>query len=255
MPEFQNPKTFSIITVVYNGENVLQGTIESVITQTFQNFEYIIVNGLSKDKTSEIIEKYTDKISKIISEPDKGLYDAMNKGIRIASGDFLLFLNAGDQFYDKKVLEKIAQYATPDTDIIYGETMLVNDNRDELGTRSEKTTHRLPENLTRKSFRYGMSVCHQSIFVRRSVASVYIEKNLAADIHWIIAALKKSRKNVNAHTTVSAYLVGGISKQKQKQSLRDRFYILQEHYGVVSNIFNHTVIALRGLYFEIRKKI
>lgn len=254
MPEIQNTATFSIITVVYNGENVLEGTIESVITQTFKNFEYIIIDGASKDKTSDILKKYTSPISKIISEPDKGLYDAMNKGMRMASGDFLLFLNAGDRLYDKNVLDKIAQCITVDTDIIYGETMHVNDNRDKLGTRSEKTTHRLPKNLTWKSFRYGMSVCHQSIFVRRSVAPFYIEKNLAADIDWIIAALKKSRKNVNVHTIVSTYLIGGISKQKHNQSLKDRFLVLQKHYGIVSNIFNHAVIAVRGLYFEFRKK-
>ena len=255
MSEAQNPKKFSIITVVYNGENVLEDTIQSVITQTFKNFEYIIVDGASKDKTSDILKKYKHHISKIISEPDKGLYDAMNKGMRIASGDFLLFLNAGDRFYDNKVLEKIAKCAAPDIDIIYGETMLVNENREELGTRSKKTTHHLPENLTWKSFRNGMSVCHQSIFVRHSVAQFYIEKNLVADIDWIITALKKSRKNVNAHTIVSAYLVGGISKQKHNQSLKDRFFVLQKHYGIISNIFNHGVIAIKVFYFEIQNKI
>ncbi len=258
MPSNHQPTTgnrqpiFSIITIVYNGENVLKGTICSVINQTFQNYEYIIIDGASKDKTLDIIEKYADKITKIISEPDKGLYDAMNKGLNLATGDFVLFLNAGDRFYSNNVLEHIAAKITDDTDIIYGETMLVNDNREELGTRSEKTTHRLPENLTWKSFSYGMSVCHQSIFVHRTMTSHYIEKNLAADIDWIITAMKKSRITVNAHLIVSAYLVGGVSKQKLKQSLKDRFFVLQKHYGVLPNIFNHVMIALKALkYFVI----
>ena len=250
MPNTQYP-IFSIITIVYNGENVLEGTIGSVLHQTFQNYEYIIIDGASKDKTLDIIEKYADKITKIISERDNGLYDAMNKGLNLATGDFVLFLNAGDRFYSTDILKKIAAKITDDTDIIYGETMLVNDNREELGTRSEKTTHHLPENLTWKSFCYGMSVCHQSIFVRRTIASPYIEKNLAADIDWIITALKKSRKNVNAHTIVSAYLVGGISKQKHQQSLKDRFFVLQKHYGVLPNFFNHVVIALKALKYSV----
>ncbi len=242
---------FTIITIVYNSENVLEGTIHSVLNQTFQNYEYIIIDGASKDKTLDIIEKYADKITKMISEPDKGLYDAMNKGLNLATGDFVLFLNAGDRFYSTDILEKIAGKVTEDIDIIYGETMLVNDNREELGTRSDKTTHRLPENLTWKSFCYGMSVCHQSIFVRRTMASPYIEKNLAADMDWIITAVKKSRKNVNAHLIVSAYLVGGVSKQKHKQSLKDRFFVLQKNYGVLPNVFNHFVIALKALKYSV----
>ena len=242
---------FSIITIVYNSENVLEGTICSVITQTYQNFEYIVVDGASKDKTINIIDKYADKITKKISEPDNGLYDAMNKGMKMATGEFLIFLNAGDTFYNKAVLENISAQITDDTDIIYGETMLVNENREELGTRSKKTTHQLPENLTWKSFQFGMSVCHQSIFVRRTIASNYLEKNLAADIDWIITALKKSRKNVNAHLIISSYLVGGVSKQKHKQSLKDRYNVLKTHYGFWANIFNHGIITLKGMYFAL----
>src|SRR5271157_3624714 len=101
-----SPK-ISIITVVYNGEKVLLRTIESIANQTFRDIEYIIIDGSSKDGTVGIIENNNHSITKWISEPDKGLYDAMNKGLRMARGEYVLFLNAGDQFYEKNTLAKI----------------------------------------------------------------------------------------------------------------------------------------------------
>ena len=98
---------FSIITVTYNAEKVLEDTIQSVISQTYHHIEYIIVDGASKDGTLSIINRYRSRIHTVVSEPDKGLYDAMNKGIALASGDYLCFLNAGDCFHDDDTLQQM----------------------------------------------------------------------------------------------------------------------------------------------------
>jgi Glycosyltransferases involved in cell wall biogenesis len=97
---------FSIITVTYNAEKVIEKTIQSIVGQTYKNYEYIIIDGASKDSTLAIIDKYRDNVNKLISEPDKGLYDAMNKGIAAASGDYLCFLNAGDIFHERILFSK-----------------------------------------------------------------------------------------------------------------------------------------------------
>ena len=101
-----NPK-FSIITVTFNAGKVLEKTIQSVISQSYRNVEYILVDGKSKDNTLSIADTYKEWIHCLVSEPDKGLYDAMNKGIRLATGDYLCFLNAGDKFHDKDTLQRM----------------------------------------------------------------------------------------------------------------------------------------------------
>lgn len=106
MHNHPTPK-FSIITVTYNAEAVLEDTIQSVISQTYHHVEYILVDGASKDGTLSIIDRYRDRITRIVSEPDKGLYDAMNKGIRLATGDYLCFLNAGDSFHEDDTLQQM----------------------------------------------------------------------------------------------------------------------------------------------------
>ena len=121
--QYPHPK-FSVITVTYNAGKVLEDTIQSVIFQTYRNVEYIIVDGNSKDNTLEIVDKYRNRISQVISEPDKGLYDAMNKGIQLATGNYLCFLNAGDEFHDNETLQKIVHTlkGMELPDVIYGET-------------------------------------------------------------------------------------------------------------------------------------
>ena len=118
-----HPK-FSIITVTYNAGAVLEDTIQSVITQTYKNVEYIIVDGGSKDRTLQIVEQYKEHIHTVISEPDKGLYDAMNKGIKLATGDYLCFLNAGDELHEDDTLQLMVHSITEPTlpDVLYGDT-------------------------------------------------------------------------------------------------------------------------------------
>lgn len=254
---------FSIITIVYNGETFIEGTMKSVINQTFTDYEYIIVDGASKDSTISIVMDFAEKhplleksgrkpTIKWISEPDKGLYDAMNKGLRLATGDFVLFLNAGDWLFEPTTLEKIAAAATPTTDILYGETMLVDEVRQHIGTRSNITVQKLPKKLTWQSMRLGMVVCHQSFLPARKITPQYMEGNLAADIDWVIKCLKNAKNVTNTHTIVSEYLMGGVSKKQHQQSLKDRYAVLKTHFGIVQNVFNHVLITLRAVIFKVK---
>jgi glycosyltransferase involved in cell wall biosynthesis len=247
--------TFSIITIVYNGESLIEGTMQSVLNQTFTDYEYLIVDGASKDNTLSIVQEIAlnSPLSiKWISEPDKGLYDAMNKGLRLATGDFVLFLNAGDRLFEPTTLEKMAAAATPTTDILYGETMLVDDDRNHIGTRSDLTVQKLPEQLTWQSMRLGMVVCHQAFLPARKRAPQYIEANLAADIDWVIKCLKNAQNVTNTHTIISEYLMGGVSKKRHQQSLKDRYAVLETHFGTAKNFLNHIFITLRAVVFKIK---
>ncbi|MCC6723196.1 MAG: glycosyltransferase [Saprospiraceae bacterium] len=250
------PPLISIITIVYNGAYYFTGTARSVLAQTYPHIEYIIVDGGSTDHTVTAIklaELQNDKLlnAKIfrwISEKDKGLYDAMNKGLRMATGDFVWFLNAGDQLMAADTIEKMMQQYTPDTDVLFGETMLVTFTRHPLGTRSALTTQKLPTTLTWESLRNGMVVCHQAFVARRAIAPEYMPSNLAADIDWVIEVLKKSRKTVNTGMTLVNYLTGGVSKQRHRQSLKDRYEVLKKHYGQWPNLVAHAKIVLRAAF-------
>ncbi len=248
---------FSIITIVYNGENLIAGTMQSVLNQTFTDFEYLIIDGNSKDKTMDIVQAFKNKYPlsiKAISERDNGLYDAMNKGLKMAKGEFILFLNAGDHLFETTTLEKLANAASPSTDILFGETMLVDDNRNHIGTRTELTVQKLPYRLTWRSMRFGMVVCHQSFLARRKETPQYIEGNLAADIDWVIKCLKISKNQTNTHIIISKYLMGGVSKTRHWQSLKDRYNVLKTHFGWFPNLINHGIIVLRALIFKLKNR-
>ncbi len=248
---------FSIITIVYNGEKLIHGTMQSVLNQTFTDYEYIIIDGNSKDATFKIVQDFQEKYPlsvKAISEPDKGLYAAMNKGLALAAGDFVLFLNAGDHLFEPTTLGKLAECITPNTDILFGETMLVNDERQHIGTRSNLTVQKLPNKLTWRSLRLGMVVCHQSFLARRKLTPQYVEKNLAADIDWVIKCLKKTENSTNTHIVISEYLMGGVSKKQHQQSLKDRYAVLKTHYGFLPNLINHGLIILRALTFKLKNR-
>lgn len=242
--------TVSVITVVYNGKHFLSQTFESVFSQTYPHIEYIVVDGKSTDGTVDLIRANETRIARWISEPDKGLYDAMNKALKLATGDFVLFMNAGDLFQDKYVLEKLMTSAPADTDILYGDTMLVSEEGNEIGLRSKKTPHKLPENLSWKDFKFGMVVCHQSILIRRSIAPEYnLSHPFCADIDWIVKSLKTTQKIHNGNIVIARFLKGGITDKRLKKSLKDRFKVLSEHYGTVPTFFNHIWISLRALWF------
>lgn len=247
--------SFSIITVVFNGEALLPGTIESVRQQTYSNIEYIIVDGASKDGTQEIIRKAAQTMPNLkwMSEPDKGLYDAMNKGLRMATGDFVWFMNAGDHLHAADTVEKTAAMMTKETDVLYGETLLVNEARQPMGTMSELSTRRLPARLHWQHYLGGMLVVHQSFVARRSIAPLYIDNNLCADYDWCIRILQKSRENIYTGLILTNYLMGGMSKQRHRQSLKDRFAVMRKHFGLLPTLLAHGVIVLRAGWHRLRR--
>lgn len=154
---------FSIITITYNAEKELPATLKSVDSQTCTDFEHLIIDGASKDSTLELLRRTPNPRRQVFSEPDRGLYDAMNKGLARARGEFVIFLNAGDAFSAPNTLARYAAAATPDSDIIYADTRLVNSAREVVGRRHLN----VPEKLTFKSFARGMLVCHQAFCMRR----------------------------------------------------------------------------------------
>jgi glycosyltransferase involved in cell wall biosynthesis len=236
----------SVITIVYNNVRDIERTMLSVLNQAYPNIEYILVDGLSTDGTLGIIKKYKDRIAALISEKDEGIYDAMNKGLAAATGDYVIFMNSGDEFYAKDTVENVFA-AAEDADIYYGETEMINDAGQSLGQRR----HKAPKSFTWRSFKYGMSVSHQAIYIRRSLVEPYDRQyQLSADIDWIIRAAKKAKKIVNVNKYVAKYLVGGMSKTKHRQSLQERFDIMKRHFGLLPTIFNHAVIAFNlGWYW------
>jgi glycosyltransferase involved in cell wall biosynthesis len=248
-----NPTILSVITVVYNARELLDGTLRSVLAQTWPHIEYIVVDGGSSDGTAGLIAAHSARIARWVSEPDKGIYDAMNKGLVMAGGDFVCFLNAGDRFFSPDTVEKMMTQCGPQTDVLYGEVMLVDAARHHLGTRSELTAQKLPTRLSWKSLRMGMVVCHQAFAVRRSLAPPYIENNLAADIDWVIRVLKQSRETVHTGLVIAEYLQGGVSKQRHRRSLRDRYAILKDHYGFWANLFAHALIILRAVIHRLKR--
>ncbi len=241
----------TIITVVYNSENLIEKTILSVLNQTYQNIEYIIIDGNSKDKTVEIIKKYESKLAYWKSEPDNGLYDAMNKGLAKATGDYICFLNSGDQLYSNDILEKAFGNLSGFPDIVYGETMIIDLRGNEIGLRRLKA----PEKLTWKSFREGMLVCHQSIYVKKEIASEYdLKYRIASDFDWVLKALKSAGTVHNSGLILTKFLDGGINKKNIPRGLAERFRIMTIHYGFFSTLFRHLSIGTRFFFYFLKNK-
>lgn len=244
----------SIITITYNAEQFLERTIQSILAQTDQNFEYIIIDGKSKDGTLAIAENYKSRVNKLISEPDKGLYDAMNKGLKNASGDFVWFMNAGDEINDYQAVEKIYKAISDKIDVLYGDTYFVDDAGNIQGLRSEITPHRLPKELKWRDMKLGMLVCHQAFIARKSIAPLYMENNLSADVNWEIECLKQAREVKYLDFVVAKYLTGGISNKQLKRSLLDRYKVLKKHFGLIGAFSAHVQILFRGLGLIVKKR-
>lgn len=244
-----NPK-LSVITIVYNNVKDIERTMLSVLNQTYSNIEYIVVDGASTDGTVEKINNYKNRLAIFISEQDRGIYDAMNKGLALATGDYILFMNSGDEIYAPETVAEVFA-AAPSGDIYYGETEMYDQNWKSLGQRR----HRAPEHFDWHSFKLGMNVSHQAIYIKRSLTTPFdLRYKYSSDIDWIIKAAKKSSNVVNTHLYVAKYLVGGISKKKHLESLRERFQILSHYYGFIPTVINHFLIALNLAQYFLRHR-
>lgn len=236
---------FTIITVTYNAEKWLERTILSVLSQSYSAIEYIIIDGGSIDKTTKIIEQYKAGIAYSVSEPDKGLYDAMNKGLKQATGDYVWFINAGDTLYSADTVQGIVNKLAKRNnipDVIYGETEIVDAESNVLGMRRLKA----PKALTWKSFKMGMLVCHQSFIARRLIAPEYDQTyRFSSDFDWCIRCLKQASDIRNMNMTLSHFLDEGMTSNNRKASLKERYNIMCNYYGKVTTVLLHGWFAIR----------
>lgn len=236
---------FSIITVTYNAASVITPTLQSVKAQHFSDFEHLIIDGASKDDTVKIAQNAGIEQLRVLSEPDKGLYDAMNKGLRRATGKYLIFLNAGDAFADGDTLDRLAECAKENPGIIYGQTQLVNAKREVVGMRHLTA----PEHLTADSFKRGMLVCHQAFVARKDIVRAYdLAYRFSADYDWCVRCLQKSDKNSYVgDRPIINFLTDGLTDKYHKASLKERFHIMCRHYGTLPTIMRHISFIPRYL--------
>lgn len=241
----------SFITVVFNNRDNLKKTITAIRNQKYSNLETVIIDGGSTDGTLEIISENKDIVSYFISEKDNGIYDAMNKGLRAATGEYVWFMNSGDIPSDDGILTKIFQIST-DGDVYYGDTEIVDDEGKSYGNRTLKIP---PKELNWKKMINGMIVSHQSLIVRRVLCSEYdLNYKFVSDIDWTIKVLKKSKKVINTQLTLSKFLMGGYSRKYTIKSLKERFRMLCKHFSCTAVILNHIKLSFIFAVYIIRKR-
>lgn len=233
----------SIITICYNAEQFIERTIQSVVNQSTPNKEYIIIDGQSTDETMKKINRYADRVDRIISEKDAGIYDAMNKGLKMAKGAYITFLNAGDYYVSTDTLTKIEQtIQRSDANILYGDFILYGANRARQYLRSGK----LNLNNLKKDF----NLCHQSIFVKREIASEYdLSYCIKADYKWIIAMAKKYPEHSFAYlpTPIVYYLRDGFSYKAFMTNITELMRLHREFFGMRQVIKNLDIYLYRSL--------
>ena len=254
---------FSIITCTYNASEVLQRTLDSVMSQTWGQIEHIIVDGASKDSTMAMAEAYRRRSAEeetehdiiIKSEPDRGLYDAMNKGLQLATGDYVVFLNAGDVLSTDETLENISNDVNERSDgrlpaVLYGDTNIVDNNGELLRPRRLVP----PDNLSWRSFRHGMLVCHQAFYVRTDIAKAEpynLKYRFSADVDWCIRVMKRAESEnlqlLKLPEVVVNYLDGGMTNKNHRASLMERFRVMRRHYGLLTTIGMHLWFVVRAV--------
>ena len=237
---------FSIITITYNASSTLPATLKSVKEQTCKLYEYIVVDGKLSDNTVELAKSADIDNCRIVSERDRGLYDAMNKGLGMANGDYVIFLNAGDSFHSPETLEHFAD-AIMENDypgIVYGQTDIVDSIRKRLRARHLTA----PENLVLESFSNGMVVCHQAFVVLRKLTNNFnVKFRYSADYEWCIRCLQRSHRNCYIDEVVIDYLSEGVTTQHHFASLLERFSIMSHYYGFFPTLYQHIKKVLRAV--------
>ncbi len=250
---------FTVITCTYNAASVLQRTLDSVRAQTWGDLEHLIVDGASRDDTVAMAEAYCSECrddddgheAAVVSEPDRGLYDAMNKGIARATGDYIVFLNAGDTLPDADTLETVASYVAdgePLPAVLYGDTDIVDGDGHFLRHRRLSP----PDRLTWRSFRHGMLVCHQAFYARTDIARdtpYNLRYRYSADVDWCIRIMREGTRRHLALRRVphviAHFLDGGMTTANHRASLGERFRIMVRHYGLLTTLFMHAWFAVR----------
>lgn len=203
----------SIITVCKNAENIIEQTIQSVLSQAYENIEYIMIDDASTDNTSAIIQNYRDRISTYISEKDQGIYNAMNKGVKVATGDIIFFLNAGDTFCNATILKKVVSaFSKAEIEFLYGDIIF----DDGISERHVQFNH------VDKAFFLDKNLCHQSIFYKPEAFRKcgFFDENYSvlADYEWNVRGLVKYRlKSGHIRIPIAKFRLDGISYSKDEK--------------------------------------
>lgn len=255
---------FTVVTITYNAAAVVRRTLDSVLCQTYEDVEHLIIDGASTDETLQIVEAYkqqsdeSDSGHKVIvkSEPDEGIYDAMNKGLTQVMGDYVVYMNAGDAFPAPDTLEQIARRChlneLPSAElpaVLYGLTDIV----DQEGRFLRHRRLQPPSRLNWRSFRHGMLVCHQAFYARTDLAKNLqydTRYRLSADVDWCIRVMREADRMglplSNINMVVANYLEGGMSIKNHRESLRERFTVMRRHYGLLTTCAMHVWFVVRA---------
>ncbi len=271
---------FTYVTVTYNAAGVLQRTLDSVLQQDYPELVHLIIDGASTDDTLQMVEAYIERSNaaenghriQVMSEPDKGIYDAMNKGLRSLDGDYVCFLNAGDFLPAPDTVTRIAealrsqlstlnsQLSTLNSQlstlnfqlpaVLYGDTDIVDGEGRFLHHRRLSP----PEHLSWKSFRQGMLVCHQAFYARTdfAIATMYdTQYRYSADVDWCIRVMKAAAKeNVplqNLKMVVANYTEEGQTTLHHRESLWERYRVMERHYGRIQTFLLHCWFVVRSV--------
>lgn len=243
MEEKDKNVKLTVITVCYNAESVIGCTLDSLGNQVYDQYELVIVDGKSCDRTMEIIHEKQHMFNqcRIISEPDDGIYNAMNKGVSMASGEYVYFLNAGDKFFDTYVLEKVMDHVMSGVDIVYGNMI--------YGEELKRYTKK----LSKQYFLSEHMICHQAIFAKKKWLRKYPfeEKyKLCADRHWLYQCIKEGCVVRHMAETIGYYDTNGKSAdldEFKKDSLR----VIRDDFGVGGVLY----VKLKRLAGSIARRI
>lgn len=236
---------FTIITVCYNAQEDIEKTIQSVLEQDYKDYEYIIKDGLSKDQTMEIVQKAVadDVRVKVESCKDEGIYDAMNQALKMAEGEYIFFLNAGDVFHDCEVLTRVNDFIEKhNADAIYGNIVLKKKDDSWIKRYGNKYRFRMP-------YLIGDCICHQALFAKREL---FISKcfdtsyRICADREWQIYYLQRGMTFIPSQIMISDVLVDGFSMQNVKLFEKETEMCIQLHYPKMVWIYR-TILRLKDI--------
>lgn len=210
---------YTVVTICYNARETIEDTILSVVGQTYENVEYIIIDGGSTDGTVEIIKKYADRLAYWVSEPDKGIYDAMNKGIAIASGEYINFMNSGDKFASNDVVSKIVNITEPNDTLIYGDWNIIFPDGKSQFRKSDTIDY----------FKTDMPFCHQASFIRTDYIKAHpfdISFNIKSDYDLMYKVYCKQRTSIRrCDIIVCDYDNSGLSSKNYIKGYRENYRI------------------------------
>ena len=252
------------VTITFNAARVLQRTLDSVLAQDYPDIVHLIIDGASTDQTLQLVNDYVERSNaadnghsiQVTSEPDKGIYDAMNKGLRSIEGDYVCFLNAGDFLPAPDIASRIAEAVEsggPDSTmpaVLYGDTDIVDGEGRFLHHRRLSP----PEHLSWKSFRQGMLVCHQAFYARTdfAIATPYDQQyRYSADVDWCIRVMKAAEKEkvplLNLKMVVVNYTEEGQTTLHHRESLWERYHVMERHYGRIQTFLLHCWFLVRSV--------